>query len=317
MSGLKVIFMGTPDFSVPALEAIIESDHEVVAVYTQPPRPKGRGKKVQPTPVDHVASTHAIPVHIPKSLKRDEAARDAFKALHADVAVVAAYGLMLPKDILEAPRLGCLNIHASLLPRWRGASPIQHAIWAGDAESGVAIMQMDEGLDTGAFGAVRRAPITTETTAQMLHDQLSVLGADAIIDVLDRLAAGQALDFEVQDESAMTYAPLLNKGHGQIDWSKPADEIDCQIRALNPWPGTWTQTSEGKRLKVVEASRSAQNHDGQIYGALLDKDGHVACGNGSVLQLTQVQPESAKRMDVSSAINGNYLKPDREVFGAA
>lgn len=316
MSGLKVIFMGTPDFSVPALEAIIESDHEVVAVYTQPPRPKGRGKKVQPSPVDHTASTHGIPVFIPKSLKKDADARAQLQALNADIAVVAAYGLMLPQDVLDAPKHGCLNIHASILPRWRGASPIQHAIWHGDAESGVSIMQMTEGLDAGPYCDIRKVPITQTTTAQQLHDELGQAGATAIIDVLDRYAAGDIPEMTEQDEAQMTYAPMLKKEDGVIDWSKTASEIDCQIRGLNPWPGTFTYNADSKRLKIIEARVVDMDSTGHAVGSLIDRDGHVACGQNTCLKLISIQPENAKRMDVSSAMNGHYLKPDHEVFSA-
>ncbi len=253
MDRLRVVFMGTPDFAVPSLEALVKSEHDVVGVFTQPPRPKGRGKQVQPSPVDHVASTHQIPVFIPKSLKKDEKARQAFFDLKPDVAVVAAYGLMLPKDILDFPRFGCLNVHASLLPRWRGASPIQHAIWKGDEETGVCIMRMTEGLDEGPYIGKRSMPIGVDTTSQDVHDTLSLLGAEATLESLNRLASGEEPEQVYQDDSQMSYAPMLTKEDGIVDWSQTAQEIDRQVRALNPWPGVWTKTQDGKRLKIIQA----------------------------------------------------------------
>ena len=308
MSGLRVIFMGTPDFSVPALEALIGSTHEVVAVFSQPPRPKGRGKKVQPSPVHAVAEAHNIPVFTPKSLRKDAAARDDFKNLDPDVAVVAAYGLLLPKDILDAPRFGCLNLHASILPRWRGAAPIQYAIWKGDDVSGVGIMQMSEGLDEGDVAETHETPITETTTAQELHDKLSRLGADAIVPFIDRLAAGDTPDWVAQDESRMTYAPMLKKSDGVVDWTQSAQEIDRQIRALNPWPGVWTQTPDGKRMKILKAVPSPLPDDGQgRTGQILDREGRVLCGGNTCLQLQTVQPENSKKMDVTAAVNGGYI----------
>ena len=248
---LRIAFMGTPDFAVPALKSLIDGPHEVVCVYSQPPRPKGRGQKVQPSPVHEAASAHNIPVFTPKSLRRDEAAQMQFLAHDLDVAIVAAYGLLLPPAVLKAPRHGCLNIHASLLPRWRGASPIQHAIWHGDQQSGVALMQMEEGLDTGPVIAMRAVPIHATTTAQSLHDELSALGAVLTAEMLDVLARDGSLKSIPQDDAGAAYAPLLKKDDGYIDWTKDASSIDRQIRALNPWPGVWTTTPDGKRLKIL------------------------------------------------------------------
>ncbi len=294
---LKIVFMGTPDFAVPALQALIDSPHEVIAVYSQPPRPKGRGQKVVPSPVHALAGEHGIPVYTPQSLKKGEALEE-FKALNADVAVVAAYGLILPPAALEAPRYGCLNIHASLLPRWRGAAPIQYAIWAGDAESGVTIMQMEEGLDTGPMIAKTTVPITPNTTSSMLHDQLAVQGAELILKVLENI---EALKAEVQDNSLSTYASMLKKEDGLIDWSKPAAEIDRQIRALNPWPGTYTPD-----FKIKEALLTDEKTD-RKPGTFLDKKGHIACGGGSVLQILKLQPAGKNPMDFASALNGGYV----------
>ena len=306
---LRIAFMGTPDFAVPVLEALIDSPHEIVCVYTQPPRPKGRGQKVQPSPVHDVADRHGIPVFTPKSLKRDEASRVAFVGHAVDVAVVAAYGLILPPDVLAAPKHGCLNVHASLLPRWRGASPIQHAIRSGDTESGISIMQMEEGLDTGPVIATRAVAIHPTTTAQSLHDELAALGAVLTVEVLERLGRHKKLAAKKQDDNAATYAPLLTKDDGRVDWRKSADEIDRQIRALNPWPGVWTMTTDDKRLKIIVAGKIDEIFT-EPPGTLVDRLGHVACGDDSCIRLVTVQPENAKAMDIASAINGGYLAPD-------
>ena len=302
---LRVVFMGTPDFAVPALRAIIGAGFHVVAVYSQPPRPKGRGQKVQPSPVHQAALDAGIRVYNPVSLKKDQGAQAQLAALGADVAVVAAYGLILPRTVLDAPRFGCLNIHASLLPRWRGASPIQHAVWHGDAQSGVAIMQMEEGLDTGPVLAESAVAINDDTTAQMLHDTLAAAGADLIVATLRRIAAGDRLTPAPQDESRATYAPLLSKDDGRIDWTQDAARIGRQIRALNPWPGVWTLAG-GKRLKIL-AAVPAQGSFSGAPGTLADRSGHVVCGGGTALRLVTVQPESARPMDAPAAISGKYV----------
>ncbi|PJB69614.1 MAG: methionyl-tRNA formyltransferase [Alphaproteobacteria bacterium CG_4_9_14_3_um_filter_47_13] len=306
---LRIAFMGTPDFAVPALKDLIGSGHPIVCVYTQPPRPKGRGYQVIPSPVHEVASTHGIPVFTPQSLKKDSLAQAQFLAHDLDLAIVAAYGLILPRVILEAPRLGCLNIHASLLPRWRGASPIQHAIWKGDQETGITIMQMDEGLDTGAMLARESVPIRLQTTAPSLHDELSALGAGMIVNIVNRLAGGEKIKGTAQDDSRSVYAPLLTKENGHVDWSQNAQEIDRQIRALHPWPGVWTINGGGKRIKIIEAELS-NNKVTSPPGMILDHIGHIACGQDTALRLIKIQPENAKIMDAISAINGGYLKPE-------
>lgn len=280
---LNIIFMGTPDFSVPALQKLIKSNHNVIAVYTQPPRPKGRGHQVQKSPVHVCAEEHDIPVYHPLNFKSDEA-KEEFKTLKADIAVVAAYGLILPQAILDAPHYGCLNIHASLLPRWRGASPIQHAIWKGDKESGVTIMQMEKGLDTGPMILKEHTEITSSTTASELHDALSQMGGDMILKVLNQLSEKGILNAQEQDNSLSTYAPMLQKSDGEIDFSNPAKDIDQQIRALNPWPGTYMNGLKG-RVKVLKA--------------------HIE-NNELVFDL--VQPEGKKPMDFISAVNGGYLE---------
>ena len=302
---LRIAFMGTPDFSVGALQALIDSEHDVVCVYSQPPRPKGRGQQVQKSPVHLCAESAGIKVRYPVNFKDDKDVQN-FNDLNLDIAVVAAYGLILPMSILAAPKYGCINIHASLLPRWRGAAPIQRAIMAGDEQSGVTIMQMEKGLDTGPEILKEALDITDQTTAQTLHDGLSALGANMIIDVLDILVQEDALKSVPQAEKGVTYAHMLEKSEGKINWSQSANEIDRQIRALNPWPGTWCKTSTGKRLKVLKTELSDKSQSGQS-GKIID-GGLIICGDQNVLQLLSVQPENKKPMDVKAALNGGYLK---------
>ena len=277
---MRIIFMGTPDFAVPALQTLIDSDHDVIAVYSQPPRPKGRGMVLTKSPVHDLAEENGIPVFTPKSLKKSDEEQEKFAALNADVAIVAAYGLLLPKPVLEAPKYGCINIHGSLLPRWRGASPIQHAIWKGDDVSGITIMQMDEGMDTGDMILKAETPIHADTTAQSLFDTLSNMGGDLVLDVLNRI---DTIIPEKQDDALATHSPMLKKSDGEIDLNAPAREIDCQIRAFTPWPGTFTQGLKG-RVKVLKA--------------------HV---EGEDIIFDLVQPEGKKSMDYQSAKNGGYL----------
>lgn len=312
-SKLRIGFMGTPDFAATALEALCKSNHEIVCVYSQPPRPKGRGHKVQSSPVHTYADKQGIPVFTPESLK-DTAAQEEFAAHNLDVAIVAAYGLLLSQAALDAPKYGCLNIHGSLLPRWRGASPIQQAIWAGDTQTGISIMQMERGLDTGPVIKERSVPITGDTIASSLHDQLSTIGGELMIEVIEQLAAGEAgsdnrLPAIVQDEALTTYAPLLTKDNSRINWSQTSEEIDRQIRALNPWPGVWSMF-EDSRVKVLDAVPLAQNTD-KPAGTILDKTGNVACGSGSIIQLTKIQPAGTKAMDFASALNGGYIVVDK------
>jgi methionyl-tRNA formyltransferase len=302
---LKIIFMGTPEFARAALKKLHESQHEVIALYSQPPRPKGRGHKLTPSPTHKYAQENGIPVYTPKSLKKAEAQAE-FAALGADVAVVAAYGLILPKAVLDAPKHGCLNIHASLLPRWRGASPMQRAIWAGDAQTGITIMQMDEGLDTGPMIEKAVLDITPDTTCTTLHDDFCVIGSDLIVNVINDLAKNGQLIAEAQNDEHTTYAPLLSKDDGRVDWTQSALEIDRQIRALNPWPGVWTDDGE-MRLKIIAARVHDGDHTDQ-YGEVLNKKGHIACGNSTILQLIQIQPSGKKAMDFASALNGGFVK---------
>ncbi|WP_170434841.1 methionyl-tRNA formyltransferase [Ruegeria arenilitoris] len=292
---MRVIFMGTPEFSVPVLDALVQAGHEIAAVYCQPPRPAGRGKKDRPTPVHARAEALGLPVRHPTSLKSPEE-QAAFAALKADVAVVVAYGLILPQPILDAPRHGCLNIHASLLPRWRGAAPIHRAIMAGDAETGVCIMQMEAGLDTGPVLLRQATPIGPEETTAQLHDRLSAMGADLIVQALDRLPE---LTPEPQPEVGVTYAAKIDKAEARVDWSRPAVEVDRQIRGLSPFPGAWTQI-EGERVKLF-ASRLS---DGQgMPGEVLDDALRVACGTGAV-ELLRLQRAGKAAQDRETFLRG-------------
>lgn len=311
---LRIIFMGTPDFAVPALEKLVQSEHDVVAVYSQPPRPKGRGHHVQKSPVHVAAEKYNIPVYHPLNFKSDEAKQE-FQGLDADVAVVAAYGLILPVSVLEAPKYGCLNIHASLLPRWRGAAPIQYSIWKGDAKSGVTIMQMEKGLDTGPMISKGEVEITPDMVASDLHDRLSIIGGDLIVDVLHTLNQAGEINSIPQDNDLMTYAPMLTKEDGRIDWKASAKNIDQQIRALNPWPGTWTEI-QGRRFKIKQAS--LVQTDGLDLAdnipRILNAQGDVLCGDGHVLKIQQIQPDGAKPMDFQSAVNGNHIQVGVELI---
>lgn len=302
---LRIAFMGTPDFSVPALRSLLSTRHHIVCVYTQPPRPKGRGQQVQESPVHLAARDVGIEVRTPPNFKKDEDIA-AFMALELDVAVVAAYGLILPKAVLDAPAHGCLNIHASLLPRWRGAAPIQRAILEGDAETGITIMQMDVGLDTGPMIRKKAVPIRPSTTAQSLHDILSALGASMISDTIEDLAANGRLASEPQPTEGFTYAKMLKKEEGRIDWSRTATDIHRQIRALNPWPGTWTETAPGRRLKILDAVPMPFRSD-MAQGTIIDADCVVSCGAGTTIKLETVQPESKKPMSAAAAFAGNYI----------
>jgi len=295
---MRIIFMGTPDFSVPVLDALVAAGHEIAAVYCQPPRPAGRGKKDRPTPVHARAGALGLQVRHPVSLKSAEAQAE-FAALQADVAVVVAYGLILPQAILDAPARGCLNIHASLLPRWRGAAPIHRAIMAGDAETGVCIMQMEAGLDTGPVLLREATPIgETETTAQ-LHDRLSALGAAAVVQALTQL---DGLTPVPQREDGVTYAHKIDKVEAALDWSRDAVAVDRQIRGLSPFPGAWFE-HEGVRIKVL-GSRLAEGQG--AAGVVLDDALTVACGTGAV-QLTRLQKAGRGAQDATEFLRGNAL----------
>jgi methionyl-tRNA formyltransferase len=292
---MRLIFMGTPDFAVPALAALVDAGHDVVCVYSQPPRPSGRGHREQPSPVQKYAQAQGIDVRYPVSLKAADAQAD-FAALNADAAVVAAYGLILPKAILDAPALGCLNIHASLLPRWRGAAPIQRAILAGDTETGVTIMQMDEGLDTGPMLMTGKFPIGNETTASDVHDALAALGRELIVQVL----SADLPTPEPQPGDGSTYAPKLDRAEGRIDWTESAATLDLKIRALNPWPGVWCERDDA-RLRVLAATPVPGSGE---PGTVIDAPLTVACGGGA-LRLDRVQRADKSAMSADEYARGN------------
>ncbi|WP_102914391.1 methionyl-tRNA formyltransferase [Phaeobacter inhibens] len=271
---MRIVFMGTPDFSVPVLDALVEAGHDIAAVYCQPPRPAGRGKKDRPTPVHARAEALGFEVRHPVSLK-DAQQQAEFAALNADVAVVVAYGLILPQAVLDAPRQGCLNIHASLLPRWRGAAPIHRAIMAGDAQTGVCIMQMEAGLDTGPVLMREATDIGAEETTAQLHDRLSEMGAELIVQALTQLTK---LTPVVQPDDGVTYAHKIDKAEARVDWTRPAVEVDQQIRGLSPFPGAWCEI-DGQRVKLL-ASRVVDGAG--VAGRVLDDSLRIACGEGAV-----------------------------------
>jgi methionyl-tRNA formyltransferase len=300
VSRMRLAFMGSPDFAVPALRALHVAGHEIAAVYCQPPRPAGRGQAVRPCPVQAAAEKLGLAVRTPARLRRDAAAQADFAALELDAAVVAAYGLILPPAMLEAPRRGCLNIHASLLPRWRGAAPIQAGILAGDSESGITIMRMDAGLDTGPMLLREAVPITPTTTAAELHDCLSALGARLVLRAL-----AEDPPAIPQPETGATYAPKLSRADGRIDWWQPAAAILRRVRALNPWPGTFTAL-DGAVLKVLAAD--AAEGQGAIPGTVLDEALAVACGDGAV-RLKRVQLAGRAQMEADSFLRGHKIPP--------
>ncbi|WP_338889196.1 methionyl-tRNA formyltransferase [Aeromonas rivipollensis] len=313
MNKLKLIFAGTPDFAARHLAALLSSDHEVVAVYTQPDKPAGRGQKLTASPVKELALANDLPVYQPASLRNEEAQAE-LAALGADLMVVVAYGLILPKAVLDTPRLGCLNVHGSLLPRWRGAAPIQRAIWAGDAETGVTIMQMDVGLDTGAMIRKVSCPIAFDETSASLYDKLAELGPQALVDTLNAMAAGDTAA-EAQDDALANYAQKLSKEEARIDWSMEAVAIERCIRAFNPWPISWFEVAE-QTIKVWQAEVIDSDH-GQPAGTLLkaDKQGiDVATGKG-VLRLLTLQPPGKKAMSVPDLLNSrrDWFEPGTQL----
>lgn len=310
---MRIVFAGTPDFAALALKALLAAGHDVAGVYSLPDRPAGRGRKLMPSPVKQVALDAGIPVFQPVSLKPEEAQQE-LAALQPDVMIVAAYGLILPKAVLEIPTHGCLNIHASLLPRWRGAAPIQRAIAAGDAETGITIMQMDEGLDTGNMLLKVSTPITADDTGGSLHDRLADMGGDAIVEALAQLANGE-LAGEPQNDADANYAHKLSKEEGHIDWRRSAIEIERLIRAFNPWPGTFTDLGE-QRIRIHQATALEQDSN-QAPGTVLsrERDGvDIACGSGT-LKLTSVQLPGSKAQSINDLINGGkqVLLPGQEL----
>ncbi len=303
---MKIIFAGTPEFAATALAALLRTNHEIVTVYTQPDRKAGRGQKLTASAVKQLALENNIPVyqplHFKSSTEEGLAAQAELKALNADVMVVAAYGLILPQVVLDTPKYGCLNIHGSLLPRWRGAAPIQRAIATGDAETGVTIMKMAAGLDTGDMMYKTLCPISAEDTSASLHDKLALQGAEAIVAVLE---SEQALQHyletrEVQDESLTVYAHKLTKAEAQIDWTLPAADIDRNIRAFNPWPVAFTPLDDSNNLRIWNSSLSKQNASNALPGEViaLDKDGvHVMCGDQRAICITNLQWPGGKALN--------------------
>ena len=301
MTPLRLAFMGSPDFAVPALRALHQAGHQVVAVYTQPPRPSGRGQKQTPCAVHGAALELGLPVRHPARLRRDEAEHAHFASLDLDAAVVAAYGLILPPAMLRSPRRGCLNIHASLLPRWRGAAPIQAAILAGDTETGVTIMQMEEGLDTGPMLLTGRIPVGPRDGTSAIHDALAELGATLILRAL-----AENLSARLQPEEGVTYAPKLTKEDGRLRWTESAPVLDRRVRALNPWPGTFF-THQGEIVRILEAEPEARSTPAEP-GLVMDTEPRIACGEGA-LRLLRLQRAGRGAVDAAAFLRGYSLPP--------
>lgn len=307
---LRIVFMGTPDFSVPVLTEIIGAGHDVAAIYTRAPKPAGRGMDLRLSPVHQTAERFGIAVQAPKTLRTDEAA-ELFRSHEADVAVVVAYGLILPRSILEAPVNGCLNLHASLLPRWRGAAPIQRAIMAGDHETGVMVMRMDEGLDTGAVAMAERVAIGADMTAGELHDRVSPVGADLMVRALAALARG-SLDSRPQSAEGVTYASKIDKLESRIDWAKPAREVHDHIRGLSPFPGAFFEVDLGRGPERVKALRSHLAEGSGAPGEVLDGALTVGCGEGAV-RLIEVQRAGKGPMLAADFLRGARVAPGQRL----
>ncbi|MFC0217484.1 methionyl-tRNA formyltransferase [Pseudochelatococcus lubricantis] len=302
---LRIVFMGTPDFAVPTLAEIVGQGHEVVAVYTRAPAKRGRGLAEQPSPVHAMADRFGFPVFTPRTL-RDPEAVETFRSLEADVAVVVAYGMILPQEVLDAPAIGCLNLHASLLPRWRGAAPIQRAVMAGDAETGVAVMKMEAGLDTGPVGMLERVAIGPDETAGELHDRLSRLGADLMARALAALSRG-ALGFVPQPEEGVAYASKITNEEARIDWSWPAKKVHDHVRGLSPFPGAFVLADLGRGAERLKVLRTAVAGGAGEPGTLLDDELTVACGEGAV-RLLQVQRAGKGVVTAADFLNGVSLR---------
>lgn len=309
---LKIIYAGTPEFAVPALQALIDSDHQVVAVYTQPDRPAGRGRKLQPGPVKACASRHGIPLVQPESFRQPSDV-ERLQSFAADLMVVAAYGILLPLAVLQAPRLGCINIHGSLLPRWRGAAPIQRAILAGDRQTGITLMQMDEGLDTGAMLAKSTIDITPQATSAWLHDELMRMGSELLIENLAEIEAG-TVSAQPQDDAQACYARKLSKQEGLIDWQQPAEDIQRAVRAFNPWPVSHSYL-DGQSVKIWSAEFSVEQSRGEP-GRIIEHSRQgikVSCGKG-VLIIDELQFAGKKRGSAEQLLNSRDLSS--QVFGS-
>ena len=303
---LRVVFMGTPDFAVPTLEAIAAAGHELAAVYTRAPAASGRGLRARPTPVQQVAERLGAPVETPATLKSDEAVT-ILRSYRPDVAVVVAYGMLLPQAALDVPRHGCLNLHASLLPRWRGAAPIQRAIMAGDPETGVAVMRMEAGLDTGPVGLEDRVRIGPDITAGELHDELAGLGADLMVRALAALAANQ-LAFTPQSAEGATYARKITNEEARIDWSRPASQIHDQVRGLSPFPGAFFEADLGRGPERLKVLRTRVAEGSGVAGTMLDRTGTIACGQGA-LRLIQVQRSGKAPISAEDFWRGVRVEP--------
>jgi methionyl-tRNA formyltransferase len=294
---LRLAFMGSPAFALPALEALLNAGHDIACVYSQPPRPAGRGKQERPTPVHAFAEAVGLEVRTPKSLRRAEE-QAAFAALRLDAAIVVAYGLILPKPILDASRLGAFNLHGSLLPRWRGAAPIQRAIMAGDRVTGVQVMRMEEGLDTGPILASAETPIDADDTAATLHDRLAAIGAPLLVNALAQIESGEAVETP-QPKEGVTYAHKITPAETRIDWSKSAREVDCMIRGLSPTPGAWFELN-GARVKALQSRPGLGNG---APGESLDGNLLIACGDGAV-RLLKLQREGRAPLDADAFLRG-------------
>ncbi len=302
MKSLRIVFAGTPEFASAHLQAVLDSQHDVIAAYTQPDRPAGRGRKLKPSPVKELALQHNIPVFQPLSLKKDEEARQQLADLKPDLMIVVAYGLLLPQSVLDIPKFGCINVHGSILPRWRGAAPIQRAVEAGDKESGVTIMQMDIGLDTGDMLLKATCPIHDTDTSSHVHDRLIEVGQPALIEIVNAFAEG-TVKAEKQDDSLANYAHKMSKEEAVLDWNSPAAELDCLVRAFNPWPVTTIQMDETS-IRVWEAIK-VDGTSSQTPGTIVkaDKEGiDVACTEG-LLRLKNVQLSGSRAMAVQDLLN--------------
>jgi methionyl-tRNA formyltransferase len=308
---LRLIFMGTPDFAVPTLLELVAHGHEIAAVYTRAPKPGGRGMKLQATPVEREARRFGIPVLTPTTLKRPEALEE-FRAHNADAAVVVAFGMILPKAILDAPKFGCFNLHASLLPRWRGAAPINRAVMSGDAETGVMVMKMDVGLDTGDVAMAERLTISDKMTASDVHDALARLGADLMVRAMAALERG-ALQLTKQSEAGVTYAAKIEKAEAKIDWNKPAHDVLRHIHGLSPFPGAWSEVpvdGEAVRLKIL---RCEPARGSGAPGALLDDQLTIACANGAI-RIVELQRAGKAPMKTAEFLRGTPLKSGARFF---